>query len=89
LTPLIGEIPENVTGWRSVDLVWTLDDSRRARREGWDICIDSDRGLEINGYEWDMSQMMALAHCREMAGISTLHAKALAIHFYNLATREQ
>jgi hypothetical protein len=91
---LTGEIPPNVTGYHAVDLLWTLADSRRARREGWDLTKRRD-GLVITPVssscayinEVFETDLQAIEHCEVMAGISTLHARALAIHFYSLATR--
>lgn len=88
---LTGEIPPNVTGYRAVDLLWTLADSRRAQREGWDL-VETKRGLQIRPLPDNrilrLSQLGALTHCGSYADISTLHARALAIHFYSLAERK-
>lgn len=82
---LTGEIPPNVTGYHSVDLLWTLADSRRAQREGWNICEGSN-GLEIGNLAF-RSDDEAIRHCFRFSDRSTLHARALAIHFHSLATR--
>lgn len=90
--PLVGEIPANITGWRAVDLVWTLDDSHRADREGWNIFESDTHGLEIERDDEEAifpNDETALTHCIAMAEVSQLHAKALAIHFYNLAERRR
>lgn len=89
---LEGTIPPNVAGYRQVDLVWTLADSRRARREGWDVFREPDGRLIIDVWKPAcvfVTDLQAIEHCMVMADISTLHARALAIHFYSLATRER
>lgn len=84
-------LPENVTGFRQVDLLWTLADSRLAEREGWNVFDSGAHGLQIQKDDVRnvfYSDDTALAHCIRMADISPRHARALAIHYHNLATRE-